>query len=84
LSGYNLLTHADIEEISSPDRKVIYLEEPTEIASAFVHISQRLITVKEYFNSLKGRKAYRYFNKGDLAVFLALLLKAATYMFRKH
>jgi len=84
LSGYNLLTHADIEEISSPDRKVVYLEEPTEIASAFVHISQRLITVKEYFNSLKGRKAYRYFNKGDLAVFLALLLKAATYMFRKH
>jgi hypothetical protein len=43
-----------------------------------------MITVKEYFRSLRGPKAYRYFNKGDLAVFLGLLLKVATFNFKKR
>lgn len=84
LHCYNSLTQANLEEMPAPKGKVIYLEEPTEIASAFVHIRKKLITVKEYIYSLKGPKAYRYFNKGDLAVFMGLLLKAVTFIFRKH
>ena len=84
LRCYNSLTQLNLEETPPPGRKVIYLEEPTEIASAFVHIRKGMISVKEYFRSLKGPKAYRYFNKGDLAVFLGLFSKAIMFIFRKH
>ena len=84
LCCYNSLTHADLEEAPPPEKKVIYIEEPTEIASAYVHIRKRLITIKEYFRSLKGPKAYRYFCKGDLSVFRGLFIKAVSYIFRKH
>jgi predicted ATP-grasp superfamily ATP-dependent carboligase len=84
LRCYNALTRSDLEETPPPGKKVIYLEELTEIASAFVHIRKGMITIKEYFRSLRGPKAYRYFNKGDLAVFMGLLLKVATLNFKKR
>jgi D-aspartate ligase len=84
LRCYNSLTHAGLEEAPAPEKKVIYIEEPTEIASAYAHIRKRLITIKGYFRSLKGPKAYRYFCKGDGSVFRGLLIKAVSYIFRKH
>jgi predicted ATP-grasp superfamily ATP-dependent carboligase len=84
LRCYNALTRSEIEESLPPVKKVIYIEEPTEIASAFVHLRRRMITVREYFNSLKGPKAYRYYNKGDLRVFRGLFMKAVMFIFKKQ
>lgn len=84
LHCYNSLTRSDIKESTPPEKRVIYIEEPTEIASAFIHIRRKLLTLREYIKSLKGPKAFRYYNKGDLGVFFGLLLKAVTYIFRKH
>lgn len=84
LHCYNSLTQSSIKELPPPEKKVIYIEEPTEIASAFVHIKKRLISLGAYIRSLKGPKAYRYYNKGDLGVFMGLFLKAISYPFIKH
>jgi len=84
LRCYNSLTLSEIEESLPPVKKVIYIEEPTEIASAFVHLRRRMITIREYFSSLKGPKAYRYYNKSDLRVFRGLFMKAVMYIFKRQ
>lgn len=83
LHCYNSLTRSQIKASADPGKKIIYIEEPTEIASAFIHISRRLITLRQYIKSLKGPKAFRYYNKRDLAVFSSLLWKTVTFVFRR-
>jgi len=83
LRCYNYITGSDIEEILPPRKNILYIDEPAEIVSTWVHFKKRIISPKEYFRSVKGRIRYRYGNIKDPGVFLGLLLKAVAIIFKK-
>ena len=83
LSCYNALTDAAIKEEPPPGKNIHYIDEPADLASTLVHLRKRMMTLREYFKSLKGSKGYRYYNKGDLRVFLGLFVKAVLLDFKK-
>jgi predicted ATP-grasp superfamily ATP-dependent carboligase len=83
LRCYNFLTNAHIEETPPPEKAIIYIDEPAEIASALVHIRKKMVTWKDYFKSIRGTKVFRYANKNDIWVFLGLFLKAILFIFKK-
>ena len=81
---YNYITGSDIQEILPPRRNILYIDEPAEIVSAWVHFKKRIISPKEYFKSVKGAIRYRYSNIKDPGVFLGLLLKAVAIIFKNN
>lgn len=83
LRCYNYLTGSAIKEEPSLLKNVIFIDEPADIASAFVHIRRKMMTLKEYVNTLKRTNKYRYYNKQDINVFLGLFMKAVLLDFKK-
>ena len=79
---YNDISGSNIEEMSPPEKEIIYIDEPAEIFSASVHIRKKMISFIEYLRSIKKSKRYRYANKNDLGVFLGLLLKSVVWIFK--
>ena len=83
LSCYNYLTDSAIKEEPPPVKNILFIDEPADLASTLVHLRKRMMTFREYFKSLKRSKGYRYYNKGDLRVFLGLFVKAVLFDFKK-
>jgi len=83
LSCYNYLNDSAIKEKPPPVKNIHFIDEPADLASTLVHLRKRKMTLREYFKSLKGSKGYRYYNKGDLRVFLGLFVKAILLDFKK-
>jgi hypothetical protein len=76
LNCYNSLTDSAIKEEPPTVKNVHFIDEPADLASTLVHLRKRMMTLREYFKSMKRSKGYRYYNKGDLRVFLGLFVKA--------
>lgn len=72
LKAYNSLTNSFIQERIPKKHPIIYIDELAEIASTITHFKRKLITFREWRKSLKGFRAYRYFNKSDISVFLGI------------
>jgi D-aspartate ligase len=83
LRCYNNLTDSAIMEEPPPQKNLLFVDEPTDLASTWVHIRKRKMTLREYFKNLKSSKRYRYFNRGDIRVFLGLFMKAVLLDFKK-
>ncbi len=83
LRCYNDLTGSDIKEEPPPLKNIHFIDEPADLASTLVHLRKRMMTLGDYFKNLKRRKGYRYFNKGDIRVFLGLFVKAVLLDFKK-
>lgn len=83
LRCYNSLTGSAIKEEPPPVKNIHFIDEPADLASTVVHLRKRMMTFREYFKSLKRSKGYRYYNKGDVRVFLGLFVKAVLLDFRK-
>jgi D-aspartate ligase len=83
LRCYNYLTESAIKEEPPPLKNVLFIDEAADLASALVHLKRKMMTLKEYFRSMKGSNRYRYYNKGDLRVFLGLFVKAVLLDFKK-
>jgi predicted ATP-grasp superfamily ATP-dependent carboligase len=83
LHAYNSLTGAAIREETSQVKNVLFIDEAADIASALVHFRKRMMTLGEYYRSLRRTKQYRYYNKNDLGVFLGLFVKALSLDFKK-
>jgi predicted ATP-grasp superfamily ATP-dependent carboligase len=83
LRCYRSLTGFAIEEDPPPLISVYFIDELADLASAMVHLRKKMLTMKDYFRSLMRKNIYRYYNKGDLRVFLGLFMKAMTLDFKK-
>ena len=83
LHCYNSLTGSTIVEEPPLKKDIHYIDEVADLASTVVHLRMKMMTLKDYFRSLKRSKIYRYYNKGDIRVFLGLFVKAVLLDFRK-
>lgn len=83
LHSYNSLTGSSFVEKSPPEKNVQFIDEPADLASAVVHLRKKMITLREYFSSLKRSNGYRYYNKHDKKVFFGLFMKAVLLDFKK-
>lgn len=84
LNGLNMpmIGHNDLQQLDPPfefsqtEKPAVYIEELTELASAFTHIKRGNITFGDWRRSLAGlKKGYRYINPGDWRVFWGLFIK---------
>jgi predicted ATP-grasp superfamily ATP-dependent carboligase len=82
LIAYNSLTGLNIAEQKPHKPPVIYIDEWAELYSALTHFKRKLITFKEWRSSIKGNRAYRYWNKEDKSVFFASLFKTLRAVFK--
>ena len=73
LIAYNSLTGLNIQEERSSKGPVIYIDEWAELYSTLTHFKRKLLTFKEWRQSIKGHRAYRFWSKEDKDVFLASL-----------
>ena len=83
LRCYNNLTDSVFEEEPPPFKKVLYVDEAADLASAFVHFRKKMMTFKEYFKSMNRTKKFRYYNKRDISVLLGLFVKTVLFDFKK-
>lgn len=75
LIAYNELTGQNIREILPSKAPIIYIDEMAEFYSTWTLFKRKLLTCKEWKNSIKGHKAYRYWNNQDIRVTLAFTFK---------
>ncbi|MEM7367225.1 MAG: hypothetical protein AAF587_01420 [Bacteroidota bacterium] len=91
LNGLNMpmIGHQDLQQLApinfeQTERPAVYIEELTELASAFTHIKRGNISIGEWWKSLSGlKKGFRYLNPKDLRVFLGLFVKILTVLKKK-
>lgn len=74
LIAYNSLTKAGLDPILPTKKPVIYIDEISELRSAFKYLKEGNLSIKEWLKSLKGYKAYRYCNLNDPMVGLRLIV----------
>jgi predicted ATP-grasp superfamily ATP-dependent carboligase len=75
LRCYCFLTGSNIDEELPPLKEIILIDEPAEIASAYVHMREKMISCAGYWKSIQGVRKYRYANRNDLHVFIGLCSK---------
>jgi len=69
LIAYNHLTNTEIAAYPPKKLPVIYIDERVEIASACVHLKRELLNLSEWWKSLQGYRAYRFWTSKDPLVF---------------
>lgn len=77
LIAYNHLTCSAIPEKKNVGYPVIYIEESAELYSTLIYFKEKRITCRQWLKSLRGYRAYRYFNITDFSVFYILLWRKA-------
>jgi len=68
--AYNHLTGSNLTAYKKVDKGVKYIDEYQEIASAFVMIKNRKLTLSSWIRSLMGSKTFRFMNKDDIYPFI--------------
>jgi len=83
LAAYNYLTGMEI--VAEPPKKlpVIFIDERVEIASACVHFKRKLLSLSEWWKSLQGNRAYRFWTSEDTIVFFCFVPKQIWDVLRK-
>jgi len=81
LSGYCDITGIDIQPTEHMETEVIYIDEVAEVLSTYVHLKRKLLTLSEWFGSLKGKRYYRFANLSDTGVFCGLIIKSIYKLF---
>jgi predicted ATP-grasp superfamily ATP-dependent carboligase len=69
LIAYKSQTHLDLSIPEIKNKVIIYIDEWAELKSTISHLIFKKMKPKEWYKSLKGVKAYRYWNKKDPKVF---------------
>jgi predicted ATP-grasp superfamily ATP-dependent carboligase len=82
LIAYESLTGLTFDHPDHESLPVTYIDEWADLASSLIHLKKGKIRIRDYVNSVRGRKSYRFFNIGDLRVFVFSFIKAITYCIR--
>ena len=83
LAAYNFITGTEIAAYPAKKLPVIYIDERVELASAFVHFKRKLLSFSEWWKSLQGYRAYRFWTSTDPLVFFFFVPKQIWDVLRK-
>lgn len=84
LIAYNSLTGAGLEPILPRVKPIIYIDEKNELQSVVKLYKEGSLTFKDWLKSIKGDRAYRFFNLSDPVVGFRMILLIFLKIIKKY